>query len=120
MMVALNAKGEIILCNKRGCDILGYEESEIIGRNWFSTCLPSNISDEVQGVFAQLMAGQVELVEFYENIVVTAGGEHRIIAFHNSALRGESSRITSVLFSGDDITERKRADEEVKASRDRL
>jgi len=116
MMVALNAKGEIILCNKKGCDILGYETSEIIGRNWFSTCLPSNIVDEVQGVFTQLMAGQVEPVEFYENPVVTGGGEHRIISFHNTVLRDEFSKITGVLFSGEDITERKQAEEALRES----
>ena len=120
MMVALNTKGEIILCNKKGCDILGYEESEIIGRNWFSTCLPSNIADEVQGVFAQLMAGQVEPVEFYENPVLTSRGEHRILSFHNTILRDESSKITGILSSGEDITERKQAEENFRESEEKL
>lgn len=64
MMLAMNTKGDIILCNKKGADILGYKESEIIGQNWFSKFLPSNIVDEVQSVFSKLMAGQIELSEF--------------------------------------------------------
>ncbi len=120
MMVALNTKGEIVLCNKKGCDILGYEESEIIGRNWFSTCLPSDIMNEVKGVFSQIMGGQFESVEYYENIVSTKSGEHRLISFNNTILRNESSKISGILFSGEDITDRKLAEDALQKSEARF
>jgi len=51
MFVALNSKGEVTLINQKGCEILGYEEKELMGRNWFDTCLPANLRSEVARVF---------------------------------------------------------------------
>lgn len=41
MIMGLDATGKTILINRRGCDVTGYEEMEIIGKNWFDTCIPS-------------------------------------------------------------------------------
>jgi two-component system cell cycle sensor histidine kinase/response regulator CckA len=113
MMVALNEKGTITLINRRGCQILGYrEEDELIGQNWFDTCLPPQIREGVESVFEQLMAAQVEPVEYYENAVLTSSGEERIIAWHNAVLTDGTGNITGTLSSGEDVTERRQAEEE--------
>lgn len=111
MFVALNTQGEIVLVNRKGQNILGYaNETELLGRNWFETCLPEHLKDGVWAVFAKLMAGELEPVEHYENPVLTKNGEERLIAFHNSLLYSAVGTITGVLFSGEDITERTRAE----------
>ena len=38
--VALDKEGNITLINKKGYEILQYEEGELVGKNWFETCLP--------------------------------------------------------------------------------
>ncbi len=116
MLVALNAQGHIILINKKGCVILGYSEQEIMGQNWFDVCLSEEMREEVAGVYNQLMKGEIAPVEYYENPVLTKDGGRRIIAFHNAVLRDTSSQIIGVLFSGEDITYRKQADELLKES----
>ncbi|MBU4449463.1 MAG: response regulator, partial [Proteobacteria bacterium] len=85
-LVALDAAGRITLINKKGCAILGYEEQEILGQNWFEVCLPPAVCKEVKKVFQQLMSGDIEPVEYYENPVLTKTGEQRIIAFHNTVV----------------------------------
>jgi PAS domain S-box-containing protein len=114
MLVALDAKGRITLINNKGCEILGYQEDELKGRDWFEVCLPPAINREVKGVFNQLMAGNIAPVENYENPVLTKTGVQPIIAFHNTVIRDESSRITGILFSGEDITQRKYTQEELQ------
>ena len=47
MFVALKDKGEVILVNQKGCDILGYPEKEIVGKNWFEKFLPEGIREEI-------------------------------------------------------------------------
>jgi len=111
MLATINADENITLINKKGCEILGYEEGELIGRNWFDTLIPQRMRNEIRGVFAKLMAGDVEPVEYYENPLLTKGGEERIIAFHNTVTRDSDGQIIGVLFSGEDITERKRVEE---------
>ncbi len=120
MLVALNNKGEITLINKKGAAILGYEERELIGQNWFDTCLPTELRESVRDVYQQLMAGEIEPVEFYENSVLTKSGEERIITWHNTVLTDEAGHIISTLSSGQDITKRKKQEAELQKYRDHL
>jgi PAS domain S-box-containing protein len=116
MLVALNRRGEITMINRKGCRILGYEEAELIGEDWFEKCLPERVKDPVRRIFDQLFAGETEPVEYGENPVVTKSGEARIIAWHNTVLRNEHGYVTGTLSSGEDVTERKQARERVRES----
>lgn len=111
MLLALDRNGNISMVNKKGASMLGWGEGELLGKDWFATCLPPDMETEVRGVFKKLMAGDISPVEYYENPVRTRSGEIRSVAFQNSVIRDESSAITGVLFSGLDITEQRRAEE---------
>ena len=113
MVVALNMEGLVVSINKRGCELLGYQEDEILNKNWFDTCIPMEIREEVEAVFRKLLSG-VAPIERYENAILTKNGEERVIAFHYSLIRDETFSITGVLYSGEDITERKNALESLK------
>ncbi len=108
MIIALDAHGEITLINTKGCEILGYGQKEILGKNWFDGFLPRGRVDKVKSVYGKLMKGEIEQVEYYENPIRTKTGEERIIAWHNSLLRDATGRIIGLLSSGEDITEHKR------------
>lgn len=120
MIVILNEKGEITLINKKGCEILGYSIGEVLNKNWFELCIHEDMREEITVVFRNLMAGKIELVEYYENTVVNKKGEPRIIAFHNTIIKNEESQISGILFSGEDITGRKQAEEELRKHREQL
>jgi len=74
ILVALNKKGEITLTNRKGNQILGYQEGELLGKNWFATCVPSHLRKKIKSGFLKLMAGKRRLTEFYENPVLTKSG----------------------------------------------
>jgi PAS domain S-box-containing protein len=111
LFIALNSQGEITMINMRGCELLGYSHDDIINKNWFDLCISRDRQDEVKGVFNLLMNGEVEPVEYYENPVLNKQGEEIIISFHNTMLMGLDGEPTGVLCSGEDITERKRAEQ---------
>jgi two-component system, OmpR family, phosphate regulon sensor histidine kinase PhoR len=112
IMMALNRMGEITLINKKGCEVLEYTEEELIGKNWFLTCLPNDIKNDVYEVFKRLISGEIEKAEFYENPVLTKSGKLKTIAWHNAYLLDNDGNIIATLSSGEDITERKRIEEE--------
>jgi PAS domain S-box-containing protein len=112
MMLVIDADERVKLINKKGCEILEYDENEIIGKNWFENFLPHEIKNEVSRIFRQILDGKSELFEYYENPVVTKNGKERIIAWHNTLLVDENSRVQATLSSGEDITQRKQAEEE--------
>ena len=112
MFVMLDREGVVTLINQRGSEILGYEQEEVLGKNWFAHFLPRKVRERVKHVFDQMMLDEVELVEYVENEVLRKDGEERIIAWHNTVLKDERGSITGVLSSGEDITVRKRAEAE--------
>ena len=70
MMVALDGNGIVTLANKRACQVLGYEEQQVIGKNWFQLFVPERERDAVYTVFAQVASGEVKPYEYYENLIV--------------------------------------------------
>jgi len=120
MFVVIGIDRKVKLINKRGCDILGYDEGEIIGKDWFDNFLPEDFREHVGAVFDALIAGDIEPVEYYENPIIGKDGSERLIAWHNTVLRDESDKIIGTLASGEDITERKRAEEVLRAEKNKL
>jgi PAS domain S-box-containing protein len=108
ILVVLDANQTVSLINKKGCETLGYEEEEIIGRNWFDTFAPEGIREEVKAGFRKLIDGEIRPVEYLEHPVLTKISGERMIAWHNAVLRNDKGSVVSTLSSGEDITERKK------------
>jgi PAS domain S-box-containing protein len=119
LIVVLDVDGRVGLINRRGCEILGHPEDEILGKPWFDSFLPARMRKNVRTVFDSLMAGETEPVEYFENPVVTSSGEERLIAWHNTVLR-ESGKIVGAISSGEDITERREEEQALRESEDKF
>jgi len=120
MLLALDREGRIVLINRKGCELLGYEEGELLGKSWFETCLPPRLGEEIRRVAEQILGGDVAAVEYHENPVLTRSGEERIIAWHNRALKDAEGRGVGMLSSGEDITDQRRAEAQIRTSLERL
>ena len=105
MFVVLNPKGEVTLLNKKGCEILGITIEEAIGIKWFDHFVPKSIVDKMKGVFQAVFESKTNLISQYENVILTAKGEEKLISWNNSLLYDSNNNIIGILSSGVDITE---------------
>lgn len=113
MLVAIDTGGNVFLINRKGCEVLGYREKEIIGKNWFDNFLPERIRREIKTLSAKLLAGEVEPVDSFENPILTAEGEERLVAWNQTLLKDDLGNIVGHFSSGEDITERRRTEEQI-------
>jgi PAS domain S-box-containing protein len=119
LLLALDREGRIRMLNRKGGELLGCDPQEVIGRSWFETFLPQDDREAVWTAFQRLLRGETGLVEYNENRVVTLRGTERLLAWHNAALRDDQGEIVGTVSSGEDVTERRSA-EEVERRREAL
>ena len=120
LFVTLDTSGKVTLLNRHGCELLGFDEEEVIGKNWIEHFLPAEVRDEVRTAFERLIAGGRSSAGRAECPVLCRDGSHRIIAWHNSLLRRRDGQIIGTLSSGTDITEQWRTNRALRASRKEL
>ncbi|MHB9072300.1 MAG: PAS domain S-box protein [Desulfobaccales bacterium] len=120
IFAVFDTTGKITLLNKKGCEILGYPEEEILGRK-FEDFMPGALKAEQVPLFQAWMSDELgNFVDPYEAPVFDKTGEERIIAWRSVTLRNQVGEITGGLAAGEDITGRRRAEEALKDSLDRV
>jgi len=120
-MIAVMAdmKGGITFCNDYLLRLTGWKREEVIGRNWYEMFLP----DAEKAKVSELLDGvqpEGEILLHMENEIKTRTGERRLVKWTNVTLRGPHGEVIGVAALGDDITERKAAEEQLRSSTARL
>lgn len=116
MLVAIDADARITMINRKGCEILGYAEPELLDRDWFDQCVPERERDRGRAILNDIMAGTQAPYLTAEHRIRTRDGAIRMIAWRASVMRDEHGRPVGLLSSGEDVTERRRAEEAVQRS----
>lgn len=100
--VIVDEAGRVKLVNRRGCEILGRSEPEVLGCDWIGTVVdPSDRARVASQTSAAARPGDVVALEYS---VLRPGGERRIVSWYVTALFDDQDRRTGLLASGIDIT----------------
>ena len=114
MIVVLDTDGEVLLINRKGCAILERAEDELLGADWFEIAVPEQRArDAPQRLRPADARRRRPLVERLESPVLTQGGALRTIAWHHTVLRDGDGAIAGTLSSGEDVTERQAAEQQI-------
>jgi PAS domain S-box-containing protein len=110
----LDATGKVIKVNKRIIEIGGYNEDEIVGKRLaFLKMFPPQSLAKVLYNFTRLISGQD--CPPFDVEVYTKAGEKLDVELRGSPLR-KAGRVVGMVGVIRDITKRKRAEEQIKAS----
>ncbi|MCU0563336.1 MAG: PAS domain S-box protein [Desulfobacterales bacterium] len=117
--VMLDRDGGILLCNDFLLELTGWSRPEVLGGNWFDLFLPEDVRASALNVFRQTVETGVFPVHSRSEIA-TRDGRRRTIGWNNTVLRSDEGRVENVTIIGEDITERLRAEEELRLDDMRL
>ena len=117
ILLALDSEGRITLANRFACSLLGWTEGELLGRDWFDTCIAAGNRDHVRARFGSLIGADGSVSE---NTIVTRSGEERLVEWRTTVMREETGQVTGTLSSGTDVTERTKAVGALRAAEERM
>ena len=105
LFVVLDREDRIELINQHGSEMLGYAPADLIGRDWFNTCIPPRMAGELRRLRRELLEGRGAAIAYFENPVIRRDGLERTIAWRNSVVRGGDGGVARTVSFGLDITE---------------
>jgi diguanylate cyclase (GGDEF)-like protein/PAS domain S-box-containing protein len=111
MIVVLDGNGVIEQINRRSCEVLGYSEAELKGRNWFEVAVPEDVREQTRAVFQAALAGELVAAGDSETPVITRAGERRWITWNGRTVPTGSG--DGMLIAGEDVTAQRAAQEHV-------
>ena len=121
VILKMDPGGKITFFNRFAQTFFGYSEKEILGRSIAGTIVPEK---EFAGHAIDFMATGSEInPDKYmnnENENMRRNGERVWVAWTNKAVRDGSGKVTEILCIGNDITERRRLEKELKDYEERF
>jgi diguanylate cyclase (GGDEF)-like protein/PAS domain S-box-containing protein len=111
--VLLDREGIITYCNPYFLELVGYEEEDVIGREWFSAFVPEEDRESGRATLRdRLQLGAVAAHD--ETAIVTRHGDRRVIGWSNTVLRDWTGEVSGTASIGADVTDRRRAEEQLQ------
>ena len=102
-IVVLDRGGRIQLINRKGCEILGRSEVELLGSNWWDMCAPA-LREQWQHYYLALMSDQALSSQHAEYPVLGANGQEHLISWQRQVLRDENGKPSGLVSCGLDVT----------------
>ncbi len=121
IILRLSATGEIIFFNEYAHRFFGYSKEEVIGRNVLGTILPErDANGQVMEVLLRNVLSRPDVYATHENENTRRDGERVWVCWTNRAIYDAEGRLQEILSIGTDVTERRRVEEALRESEERL
>jgi PAS domain S-box-containing protein len=118
LIVVLDREGRFVRFNRACEQLTGYSRDEVIGRPFWELFIQREDAPPIREALARVWSGDYPADN--ENYWVLRDGSRRLIAWSNTALTDAEGNVEFIVSSGLDITDRKRIEEELRASRARI
>jgi sigma-B regulation protein RsbU (phosphoserine phosphatase) len=117
LVTVFDRDGKMVRFNRACEETTGYKHAEILDRPFWEILLLPEEEIRTRAFFSNL---DIRLFpNQHENIWLTKEGEERRIAWANTALRGLNGKVEFIVSTGIDVTEQRRAEEELAQARER-
>jgi len=116
IIVGLGEDSRIFIFNKFAEELTGYKSEDVLGKEWIDMFIPEEDKKEIHSVWKDIVSNQMISHQF-ENYIILKSGIKRLIRWNNSLLT-ENNQFKMILSIGEDITDRKKAEDAFMHSHD--
>jgi len=121
IMLALDTNANITMLNKKGQEILGVTEDEVLGKNWFEQpFLLEEGREQYKQLHQDFMTEKVGFDERMDHELITKNNQRKMFTWSNTLIRNEQGLVTGTLSSVIDINERTLLNRQLQQSESRL
>ncbi len=103
IILVINSDQTVISINRKGCEELGYEEYEVVGKNWFDSFVPIKVREEIREKCLQMINASSASTEYFEYPVITKNNEEQPIAWHIHVVRNKRGVVVELICSGQKV-----------------
>ncbi|CAG0989483.1 two-component system, OmpR family, sensor histidine kinase VicK [Anaerolineae bacterium] len=118
VIICLSSEGRILEFNPEAERVYGCKREEVLGQNYLNVFLPAEIRKSVAKDMKKVLKG--EPTRGFENSIKSADGNVRFFLWNVDRLIDENGYPSGIVAIGQDITERKRYEEELRKQREYL
>lgn len=112
LLAVTDNKGNIKLINRKGTEILECDSQKAIGANLIDTFVIKEERENTRKICEGIMEEESEVN--CEKHITTPGGKKKLIRWNNVSFKDKNGNIVGVVISGEDITEQRRIEREMK------
>ena len=99
MILALDTEFNVTMINHKGCQMLGYDENDIVGKNWVKSFIPKRFHDEAIEHLTRLLELEYKEGPCCNFTIVSKDGEEKAIQCQDIAICDEQGNVTTILCS---------------------
>jgi diguanylate cyclase (GGDEF)-like protein/PAS domain S-box-containing protein len=113
IVILIGTDGRILMVNRAGNAVLGYEDGELLGRNAFDTLSPFGEREGAEANLRLAFESRDDSPTEVEYGVRTKDGTVRMVLWRGVVLRDDDGEPTALLSSGIDVTARREAEQQI-------
>ena len=117
-IVVLSPEYRILEFNHEAEAIYGWRRSDVLGKDYLELFLPVERRPDLAGMIQHILAGA--MVEGFEGVLRDRSGEKRIVLWNVRRLCGAGGQALGIIGIGQDITQRKLAEEQIRRLNEEL
>lgn len=120
MIIALDAAGHITLVNREGLEILGRDEADILGRNFFQLFVAEPERPAALARFHRALSRPGAEEDALGQLWLDTGSGRRLVRWRNQPLVDGDGQVTGLLCAVEDMTEQHLTENRLKHAEEEL
>ncbi|MCB8788511.1 PAS domain S-box protein [Planktothrix agardhii] len=104
LVVGLDRNGKVEYVNPFLLEVMGYTQTEVLGKNWLSDFQENSAQRLSASDFAELL--EYDFKPYSQQLIETKLGEEKIISWNHTLLKDLQGNAIGMMSIGEDITER--------------